>query len=63
MVGQYDRIELELGLPASEEYRAAIARLDGVVEVQSEQRVIGIRVEEPDLESVFLSLTGRALRD
>jgi len=95
-VNQYDRIELELGEQARDEYLDAIAALGGVAEVQAEhretgavaslvlilasdgrrllpglmetanrygQRVGGIRVTEPNLESVFLSLTGRALRD
>ena len=30
---------------------------------QEQRRLTGVRVQEPNLESVFLSLTGRALRD
>ncbi|MFW5689874.1 MAG: export ABC transporter ATP-binding protein, partial [Spirochaetota bacterium] len=39
--------------------------LPSVVEISNRQRmkVTGIRVTEPNLESVFLTLTGRALRD
>jgi ABC-2 type transport system ATP-binding protein len=43
------------------EARAALPRL--IVAAEEKADVKGVEVVEPDLEAVFLHLTGRALRD
>ena len=88
IVGEKDRIEMELSL-AAPELLAIWRGLDGVEGVSAENGIVtalvedsnrilphlfetanksGVRInsvtiEEPNLETVFLHLTGRALRD
>lgn len=92
MVGHYDTVRLDVGLPneANGDLRQALAVLPGVHQVDGEadgrlilqtedanallpnliQYIAGeglpirkLEIQEPDLEAVFLHLTGRALRD
>ena len=43
--------------------RGAAARAAGAVAAAPALAVKGVEVDEPDLEAVFLHLTGKALRD
>lgn len=88
IVGQQDRLDLQL-LPPAEDVLAAWRQVPGVHHVTAEDgaltvfvedsnvtlpylfdvanehgvRIVGVAIQEPNLESVFLHLTGRALRD
>jgi ABC-2 type transport system ATP-binding protein len=92
VVGQYDTIRLDVGLPGTENghLRQSLADLPGIHQVDDDseghlvlqtkkanvvlpsviQHIAGqnlairkLEVQEPNLEAVFLHLTGRALRD
>ncbi|MCL4263229.1 MAG: ABC transporter ATP-binding protein [Anaerolineae bacterium] len=92
MIGHYDTIRLDVGLPdgANGDLRQALAALPGIHQADGDadgrlilqtedanailpgviQHITGqglpirkLEIQEPDLEAVFLHLTGRALRD
>ena len=66
LVGDEDRLQIELGDQACELFAPdAAAVRGGIVQAiaQAGATVRSVQVVEPNLESVFLHLTGRALRD
>jgi ABC-2 type transport system ATP-binding protein len=88
IVGELDRLELALNVPAEavlEPWRAVegvrqVSAADGVVTLlvddsnrvlpglfeaatRAGARITSVKIQEPNLEAVFLHLTGRALRD
>ena len=42
---------------------AAGTKLDEIVTASQQVRITGVDIQEPNLEAVFLHLTGRALRN
>ena len=74
-IGQYDTVRLDIGETAERNGTLVtdLARLDGVHQVDGESESVIVQAKEanavlphilePNLEAVFLHLTGRALRD